>query len=101
MMKPTAYFINAARGEIVNEAELIEVLQKKTIAGVGLDLYEQEPPVKDNPLFQLDNVILTPHNSSLTKECAIRMAVHAAMGIDDVLSGRAPKWPVNKPNQNR
>ena len=100
MMKSTAYLINAARGEIVNEAELIEALQEKTIAGAGLDVYAQEPPAKDNPLFQLDNVNLTPHNSSLTKECTIRMAVHAAMGIDDVLSGRTPKWPVNKPKIN-
>ena len=100
MMKSTAYLINAARGEVVNEADLIDALQKKTIAGAGLDVFEQEPPAKDNPLFQLDNVILTPHNAALTKECTIRMAVHAAMGIDDVLSGRTPKWLVNKPKRN-
>jgi D-3-phosphoglycerate dehydrogenase len=100
MMKYTAFLINAARGEIVNEADLITALQEKMIAGAGLDVYAQEPPVKDNPLFQLDNVILTPHNAALTKECAIRTAIHAAMGIDDVLSGRTPKWPVNKPKLN-
>jgi D-3-phosphoglycerate dehydrogenase len=99
MMKSTAYFINAARGEIVNEAELIKALQEKTIAGAGLDVFEREPPAKDNLLFQLDNVILTPHNAALTKECTIRMAVQSAMGIDDVLSGRTPKWPVNEPKQ--
>ncbi|PID55838.1 phosphoglycerate dehydrogenase [candidate division KSB3 bacterium] len=97
LMKSTAYLINAARGELVNEADLIEALQQKTIAGAGLDVFEQEPPVRDNLLLELDNVMLTPHNASLTKECMIRMAVHAAMGIDDVLSGRAPKWPVNDP----
>ena len=100
MMKSTAFLINAARGEIVNQADLIAALQENMIAGVGLDVYAQEPPVKDNPLFQLDNVILTPHNAALTKECAIRTAIHAAMGIDDVLSGRTPKWPVNEPKLN-
>jgi len=97
MMKSTAYLINTARGEIVNEAELIRALQEGLIAGAGLDVYAQEPPAKDNPLFQLDNVILTPHNAALTKECAIRTAVHAAMEIDAVLAGRKPKWPVNEP----
>jgi D-3-phosphoglycerate dehydrogenase len=97
MMKPTAYLINTSRGDIVNEAELIEALQERLIAGAGLDVYAQEPPAAHNPLLQLENVVLTPHNAALTKECAIRTAIHAAMGIDAVLSGRKPKWPVNKP----
>jgi D-3-phosphoglycerate dehydrogenase len=99
MMKPTAYLINTSRGEIVNEVDLIKALQEGQIAGAGLDVFDQEPPAKENPLFQLDNVILTPHNAALTKECAIRTAIHAAMGIDDVLSGRKPEWPVNEPRQ--
>ncbi len=99
LMKPTARVINAARGELVDEPALIEALQRGTIAGAALDVYEQEPPPSDNPLFKMDNVILTPHNAALTKECTIRMALHAAMGIDDVLSGRKPKWPVNNPEQ--
>ncbi|MGE4283077.1 MAG: hydroxyacid dehydrogenase [Clostridia bacterium] len=97
MMKPTAYFINCARGEVVNEHDLIEALKAKEIAGAALDVYEQEPPEKDNPLFAFDNVTLTPHNASLTKESAIRMALHAAMEIHEVLSGNRPKWPVNNP----
>jgi D-3-phosphoglycerate dehydrogenase len=99
MMKPMAYLINTSRGDIVNEAELVKALQENLIAGAGIDVYAQEPPSTDNPLFQLDNVILTPHNAALTKECAIRTAIHAAMGIDAVLSGRKPKWPVNDPKQ--
>lgn len=94
LLKPTAYFINAARGELVVEDDLIAALKEKKIAGAGLDVFKDEPPAKDNPLFGLDNVILTPHSAALTKECTTRMALHAAMGIDDVLSGRAPKWPV-------
>ena len=97
MMKPGAYLINAARGEIVNEKELYETLKEKRIAGAALDVYDPEPPLADNPLFSLDNVILSPHNAALTKEAVTRMAVGAAMGIDDVLCSRAPRWPFNKP----
>jgi D-3-phosphoglycerate dehydrogenase len=97
MMKQSAFLVNAARGEIVNEKDLYEALSAKRIAGAALDVYDPEPPQKDNPLYTLDNVILTPHNAALTREAMGRMALHAAMGIDDVLSGRVPKWPFNKP----
>jgi D-3-phosphoglycerate dehydrogenase len=97
MMKQPAFLVNAARGEIVNEKELYETLKAKRIAGAALDVFDPEPPRADNPLYGLDNVILSPHNAALTREAMARMAVHAAMGIDDVLSGRTPKWPFNKP----
>lgn len=61
MMKPSAYFINIARGEIIDEAALVEALKQKKIAGAALDVYYTEPLPKDNPLLALDNVILTPH----------------------------------------
>jgi D-3-phosphoglycerate dehydrogenase len=96
-MKESAFLINAARGEIVNEKELYEILKAKRIAGAALDVYDPEPPLADNPLYALDNIILSPHNAALTREAMTRMAVGAAMGIDDVLSGRVPKWPFNKP----
>ncbi|MCL2320451.1 MAG: hydroxyacid dehydrogenase [Treponema sp.] len=96
MMKSSAFLINAARGEIVNEKELYETLKARRIAGAALDVFDPEPPKNDNPLYTLDNVILSPHNAALTKEAMTRMAVGAAMGIDDVLSGRAPRWPFNK-----
>jgi len=98
MMKATAYIINTSRGDIINEGELIQALQRNKIAGAGLDVFEEEPPAKDNPLFQLDNVVLMPHNSTLTRECKVRLAVHAAIGIHEVLSGKKPTWPVNEPN---
>lgn len=99
-MKPTAYFINLARGELVFENELIEALQNKTIAGAALDVFDPEPPNLTNyPLFNMDNVILTPHNAALTTEATIRMAVHAAQGIDEVLTGKTPSWPANKPDK--
>lgn len=95
LMKNTAYFINAARGDLVDEEALVRALAGGGIAGAGLDVYTREPPPADHPLFALDNVILSPHNASLTTECMSRMALHAAEGIDDVLSGRTPRWPVN------
>ncbi len=101
LMKDTAFFINAARGEVVNEPELVKALQDGIIGGAGLDVFEQEPPQNDHPFFALDNVILTPHNAALTKECMIRMATHAAQGIDEVLTGKTPSWPVNKPKNPR
>ena len=97
MMKPGAFLINAARGEILNEKDLYEVLKEKRIAGAALDVYDPEPPSVDNLLYSLDNVILTPHTAALTREAMGRMAVGAAMGIDDVLSGKTPRWPFNKP----
>ena len=99
MMKKSAFFVNAARGEVVNEKDLYEALSTRRIAGAAIDVYDPEPPLKDNPLFGLDNVILSPHSAALTKEAMVRMAVHAAMGIDDVLSGRPPKWPFVNPSK--
>ncbi|MDF2439963.1 MAG: D-3-phosphoglycerate dehydrogenase / 2-oxoglutarate reductase, partial [Abditibacteriota bacterium] len=96
-MKPTAYLLNAARGDVVDEKALIEALQNNRIAGAGLDVFEQEPPLRDNPLFALDNVIVTPHSAALTVEAMKRMALHAAMGIDEVLRGQRPSWPINEP----
>lgn len=61
LMKPTAYIVNTARGPIIKEADLIEALKEGKIAGAALDVQEQEPPELDNPLFSMDNVIMTPH----------------------------------------
>lgn len=61
LMKPTAFIINTSRGAIINESDLIEALQKGTIAGAALDVQDPEPPELSNPLFTMDNVILTPH----------------------------------------
>ena len=94
-MKKTAYIINMARGEVVDEAALFSALKNKVIAGAALDVFEQEPAQASNPLFSLDNVIVSPHSAALTQEAMDRMGLHAAMGIHAVLSGGKPEWPVN------
>ncbi|MFD1706163.1 hydroxyacid dehydrogenase [Siminovitchia sediminis] len=95
-MKPSAYLINAARGGVVNENDLAKALREGVIAGAGIDVFEQEPPNPDNPLFSLDNAILTPHSAALSTEGAARMSLHAAMQVDEALKGEIPRWAVNE-----
>ena len=87
-MKPSAVIVNAARGGVVDEAALVQALRERRIAGAGLDVFESEPPAKDNPLFAMDNVVLTPHSAGLTEECAERMAIVAAQNILDFFDGK-------------
>ncbi len=101
LMKESAFLINGARGDVVDEDALVAALEAGKIAGAGLDVFEQEPPAKDHKLYGLENVILTPHNAALTSECMKRMALHAAQGIHEVLSGQEPTWPVNRPKTPR
>ncbi len=95
LMKPTAFLVNFSRGEVVEEKALTEALKSGVIAGAAIDVYDPEPPLNDNPLFELDNIILSPHSAALTQECVIRMAVGAAEGVVEVLSGRPPQFAVN------
>jgi glycerate dehydrogenase len=72
-MKPSAFLINTARGALIDEAALIEALKAHTIAGAGLDVQEHEPLSPDSPLFDLDNVIITPHMGWKGKETRERL----------------------------
>jgi D-3-phosphoglycerate dehydrogenase len=81
MMKETAIVVNTARGGIINETSLVNALQNKKILGAGLDVFEKEPPDENHPLFNLENIILSPHNAALTIECRKRMAVESAENI--------------------
>lgn len=96
LMKPEAFLINTARGEVVDSNALLEALLQKRIAGAAVDVFEGEVPSKDNPLFKLDNVIVSPHTAAHTKEAMERMSLHPAIGIHEVLSGKEVSWPVNK-----
>ncbi len=95
IMKPSACIINAARGGIVNEKDLFHALSNDIISFACLDVFEEEPVKKDNPLLSLENTILTPHSATLTHESLERMGLHAAQGIDEVLQGKKPTWAVN------
>jgi phosphoglycerate dehydrogenase-like enzyme len=95
-MKPTSYLINVARGPIVDERALIDVLQKGRIAGAGLDVFEQEPVDPENPLLAMDNVIVTPHSLCWTDECFHNMASTGLRSIVDTLNGRVPEFLVNR-----
>lgn len=95
-MKHSAYLINTSRGGTVDEAALVKALRNHEIAGAGIDVFETEPPDVTSELFTLDNMIVTPHSAALTKEGSVKMAVHAAMQIDQVLKGNKPSWPINK-----
>lgn len=94
-MKPTAYIVNCARGGVIDEDALIEVLKEKRIAGAGIDVFQQEPPELNNELLKLDNVLLSPHSAAMTKEAAIRMAIEAAEAVVDFIEGRMPKYIYN------
>jgi phosphoglycerate dehydrogenase-like enzyme len=96
LMKPNAYFINTARGPIVDQAALIRLLQDGAIAGAGIDVYETEPPPADCPLFTLDNVVLTPHALPWTEEIARDNSLEACDNILAVAGGQAPPGLVNK-----
>jgi len=95
LMKPGAFIINTSRGEVVKEQALVEALKSGGIAGAGLDVFETEPPAVDNPLFQMDNVILTPHSAALTKDVVAGLAQSSAENAVKVLSGRAPSFSPN------
>ncbi|MCF8565849.1 D-glycerate dehydrogenase [Alicyclobacillus tolerans] len=95
LMKPDAFFINAARGKVVDEAALVEVLTSGKIAGAGLDVYEQEPVSLDNPLLHMDNVVTLPHIGSATGVTRLKMAQKAADNLVAALSGQVPENLVN------
>ncbi len=73
-MKETSFLINTSRGKIVNEKQLVTALKTKQIQGAGIDVYEEEPVKKNNPLLKLENVVLAPHVGSSTKETRHKMS---------------------------
>jgi phosphoglycerate dehydrogenase-like enzyme len=96
LMKPTAYFVNVARGELVDQAALVEVLREKRIAGAALDVFEHEPLPADDPLTKLDNVILTPHWNCSTTDVWRATGRAMALGMLRASRGEVPENVVNK-----
>lgn len=94
LMKPTAFIINTARGALIDEAALIEALQEGRLAGAGLDVQETEPPAEDNPLYSMENVILTPHMGWRGLETRQRLVSIIADDIQQFLNGT----PINVVN---
>ena len=90
MMKPTAVIINCARGPMIDEAALTKALQQGKIGGAGLDVTDPEPLDAASPLFNMDNVIVTPHFAPSCVESAVRVSQIAAENINAVLSGNDP-----------
>lgn len=95
-MKTTAYFINTGRGPTHNEADLIRALQEKKLAGAGLDVMELEPTKPDNPLHQMENVVLTPHVASISDWADVERRRRVGQEVVAVLQGRMPRNVVNK-----
>jgi D-3-phosphoglycerate dehydrogenase len=94
-MKPTACLINTSRGPVVDEKALIRALQEGWIAGAALDVLESEPPVSDNPLLQMDNVIVTPHAAYFSEAAVAQVPKRCGEEIARVLSGQRPLHVVN------
>jgi D-3-phosphoglycerate dehydrogenase / 2-oxoglutarate reductase len=97
LMKPGARLVNAARGGLVDEAALLHALESGHLAGAALDVFETEPPAKDNPLLQHPKVITTPHLGASTLEAQEQVAVDVAHEVRHVLQGRPATAAVNAP----
>jgi glyoxylate reductase len=99
LMKPTAFFVNTGRGRIVDEPVLIRALTEKWIAGAGLDVFWQEPPIGEPApppeLFDMDNVILTPHIGSATPESRRTMSLRNTENLAAIVRGERPPDIVN------
>ena len=96
LMKPTAYLVNTARGNIVNEIALEKALAEKRLAGAALDVLSVEPGRADHPLFKYDNFLCTPHMAWHSTESAQELKRKAAEEVRRVLRGEAPLYQVNK-----
>jgi D-3-phosphoglycerate dehydrogenase len=101
LMKPTAYFVNTARGKTVDEAALVKALQQGWIAGAGLDVFEVEPLPADSPLRTMENVLLAPHLAGTSIASAVKNREHAIQQVEEALREGKPSALVNKRVQPR
>lgn len=91
IMKKSSFLINCARGGIVNEKALFAALTSNEILAAGLDVYDDEPSTSSNPLFSLDNILLSPHIAGVTQEATIRMSKQSAQNVLDVFDNKINK----------
>jgi D-3-phosphoglycerate dehydrogenase len=94
-MKPTAFLVNTARAALVDTVGLVQALRDGVIAGAAMDVHDREPLGEDHPLLSLDNVTLTPHLASSTKECSEKSPRILAEDLALVLQGSPPRYAVN------
>ncbi|MDP8947881.1 MAG: hydroxyacid dehydrogenase [Actinomycetota bacterium] len=87
LMRPGSVLVQAARGGIVDEGALVEALRDGPLAGAGIDVFGEEPPPADHPLFSVENAVLSPHTAASTRQAMRRMGLDAACGILDILDG--------------
>jgi D-3-phosphoglycerate dehydrogenase / 2-oxoglutarate reductase len=95
-MKKEAFIINTARGPVIDESALIRALEAGQIAGAGLDVAEVEPMLRDNPLLEMENVIITPHIAWYSEESELELKRKTARNVVDVLSGFYPDYLFNR-----
>jgi len=95
LMKKSAFLINTSRGPILDEKAVYKALKEEWIAGAGFDVYAQEPPGAENPLLELDNVVVAPHIASYTKESLIRVDLTQARDVVKALKGEKPDLVAN------
>jgi D-3-phosphoglycerate dehydrogenase len=95
LMKDRAVIVNTARGHIIDEDALYRALKDGKIAGAGLDVLQQEPPARDNPLLSLDNTIVTPHIAWYSEESFVRVLEQGMDELSRVLKGKRPRFIVN------
>lgn len=96
LMKKNAFLINTSRGPVIDEKALIQALQKETIRGAGIDVWDPEPPNSDNPLLKMENVVALPHIASASVETRSRMIEMAIENLNSILGGKTPPNLVNK-----
>jgi phosphoglycerate dehydrogenase-like enzyme len=95
LLKPTAFLVNVARGPIVDQGALTDALRERKLAGAALDVFEQEPIDPNDPLLQLDNVILSPHALALTDEAFVGSGRSACEAVLALARGEVPRHPAN------
>ena len=93
-MKRTAFLINTSRGKVVNEKDLVTALKQKIIAGAGIDVFETEPIKKNHPFMKLENLVMSPHVGSSTKETRIQMAELTVKNLIYGMNGKKPIYSV-------